>query len=54
MSKKEFTETNYKRLRKALVYIENYLIDSDGDMHLTVDSLIEVNNIITGSNLILI
>ena len=26
------------------------MIDSDGDMYLTVDSLIEVNNIITGSN----
>ena len=32
---------NYKRLQKALIYIENNLIDSD-------DSLIEINNIITG------
>ena len=33
-----------------MVYIENNLIDSDGGMYLTVDSLIEINNIITGSN----
>ena len=32
MSEKEFSETNYKRLQKALktVYIETNLIDSDG------------------------
>ena len=50
ISEKEFIETNYKRLQKALVYIENNLIDSDGGMYLTGDSLIEVNNIITGSD----
>ena len=48
--KKEFTESNYKRLQKALVYVKNNLIYSDGGMYLTVDSLIEINNIITGSN----
>ena len=47
ITEKEFTETNYKRLQKALVYIENNLIDSDGGMYLAVDSLIEINNIIT-------
>ena len=50
MSKKEFTETNYKRLQKALVYIKNNLIDSDGGMYSTIDSLIEINNRIIGSN----
>ena len=30
--------------------IDNSLIDSDVDMYLTVDSLIEINNLITGSN----
>ena len=50
MLEKEFTESNYKRLQKDLVYIENNLIDSDSGMYLTVDSLIEINNIITGSN----
>ena len=49
ITEKEFTETNYKRLQKTLVYIENNLIDSDGGMYLAVDSLIEINNIITGS-----
>ena len=38
-SEKEFTETTYKRLQKTLFYIENNLIDSDGGMYLTVDSL---------------
>ena len=32
ISKKEFTETNHKRLQKVFVYIENDLIDSDGGM----------------------
>ena len=50
ISEKEFTETNYKRLQKASVYIQNNLIDSDGARYLTVDSLIEINNITTGSN----
>ena len=51
ISEKEFTETNYKRLQKAMIYIENNLIDSDGGMYLTtVDSLIEINDIITDSN----
>ena len=50
ISEKEFAETNYKKLQKALVHIENNLIDSDSGMCLTVDSLIEINNMITGSN----
>ena len=50
ISKKEFTDTNYKRFQKVLVYIENDLIDSDGGMYLIADSLIEKNNIITGTN----
>ena len=49
-SEKEFTETIYKRLKKGLTYVENDLIDSDGTVYLTVDSLIEIHNIITGSN----
>ena len=49
MSENEFTETNYKRLQKSLFYIENQWMDSNGGMHLTVGSLIEINNIITDS-----
>ena len=45
ISEKELTEINYKKLQKAFGYIENNLIDSDGDMYLTVDYLIEINNI---------
>ena len=32
-----------------MVYIDNNLIDSDGGMYETVDSLIEKNNVTTGS-----
>ena len=50
ISEKKFTETNQKRLQEALVYIENSLIDSRGGLYLAVDSLIEINSIITSSN----
>ena len=48
ISEKQFIETNQKRLEKALVDMESNLINSDGGMQLTVDYLIEINNIITG------
>ena len=50
ISEKEFIETNYKQRQKALVYIEKNWMNSDGGMYLTVYSLIEMNNITTGSN----
>ena len=50
ISEKELTETNCKRLQKVLIYIESNLIGSGGSMYLTVDSLININNTITGSN----
>ena len=50
ISEKEFTETNYIKLQKALVYIENNFTHSDGGVYLTVDFLIGINNIIIGSN----
>ena len=37
-------------MKKTLSYTENNLMDLDGNMYLTVDSLIKINNIITGSN----
>ena len=43
ISEKDFTESNYKRLQKSLVFIKNNLVDSDGDMYLIVGSLIKVN-----------
>ena len=33
-----------------MVYIENNLLDSDGGTYLSVDSLIEIKDIINGSN----
>ena len=45
ISEKLITKTNYERLKKTLFYIKN-LIDSDGSMYLTVDSLIKINNVI--------
>ena len=34
ISEKEFTYTNYERLKKAMVYVKNNLIDSDGNSSL--------------------
>ena len=47
--KKELSDINFGRLKNALVYIKDNLIDSDNKMYSTVHSLIEIN-IITGSN----
>ena len=47
ISEKEVTKTNYKRLQEALVNVKNNLIDTDGGLYLTVNSLIEINSIIT-------
>ena len=49
ISEKELSETNYKRLQEALVYIKNNLINSDGCIFLTVHSLKEINNTVTVS-----
>ena len=46
---KELTEMNSERLG-TLAYIKSNLIYRDSNMYLTVDSLIEINNIITGAN----
>ena len=39
ISEKEITGTTYENLNKALVTIKSNLIDSDGSIYLTVDSL---------------
>ena len=36
---KKITETNYERLKQTSVYIKSNLIDLDGNMYLTIDSL---------------
>ena len=47
---KEISEDNFFRMVKAYKYIQRELITTDGDLFLTVDSLITLNNIITNSN----
>ena len=37
-------------MKDALEYRNKYLKNKDGNMFLTVDSLINLNNLITGSN----
>ena len=50
IEEKELSLLNFKRLRQALIYRNTELVTSDGDLLLTVDSLITLNNIITGPN----
>ena len=50
VSEKELNDINFERLKNALLYIKNNFVDSGDNMYLTVDSLIDINNIITGSN----
>ena len=47
---KELTETTYKKLQEILVYTKNNFIYINSGMYLKVESLIETNNIIIGSN----
>ena len=41
---------DFKRFEKAFVYMKNNLFDPGNNMYLAVDSLIDINNIVTGSN----
>ena len=41
---------NYYFMKDALEYRNKYLMNKDGDMFLTVDFPIHLNNLITGSN----
>ena len=50
IEEKELSLLNFKRLTQALTYKNTELVTSDGDLLLTVDSLITLNNIVTGSN----
>ena len=51
---KEMNEVNFSRMVNAYEYIQRKLLSTDGDLFLTVDSLITLNNIITNSNNILL
>ena len=44
------SDINSERLKKALIYVKNNLIDSDNNICLTADSFINISNISTGSN----
>ena len=48
LSEEELSDINFERLKNALTHIKNNLIDCD-NMYVTVDLLIYINNIITGS-----
>ena len=45
----ELNCTNFIRMIKAYNFKNNELVNEDGDLYLTVDSLIRINNLITGS-----
>ena len=47
-SENELSDIDFEKLKKALVYIKNNLIDSHGNTCLTVDLLMDINNTITG------
>ena len=43
--RKKLSDINPERQGKPLAYIKNNLTDSDNNMYLTVDLLIDINNI---------
>lgn len=52
ISRKELSNINFERCKKALIYIKNYLTDSDNNVYWILDLLININNVTTSSNLI--
>ena len=48
--KKELSDINYERLEKTSIYIKNNLDNSDKNMYLNTDSLIEINILKIGLN----
>ena len=47
---KEMNKVNFFRMVEVHKYIQQELLNAEGDLFLTVDSLITLNNIITNSN----
>ena len=41
----KMSNINFEKLKKALIYIKTNLIDSDNNMYLNVDLLIDISNI---------
>ena len=50
VSEKESSDINFERLKIALINLKNNLVDSENNMFLTVDSLVDIKNITTCSN----
>ena len=50
IDEKELTATNLERLIHARIYKDTELLTTENDLLLTVDSLITLSNIITGSH----
>ena len=50
IDEKELTVTNLERLIQGCIYKDTELITTDNNLLLTVDSLITLNNIVTGSH----
>ena len=50
----EFTDHNYELMQSALEYQNTYLIGKNGELFLTVNSLITLSNIITDSQNLLL
>ena len=50
IDEKELTVTNLERLIQGRIYKDTELITTDNNLLLTVDSLITLNNIVTGSH----
>ena len=50
IDEKELTLLNLEQLIQTRIYKNTELVTTDGDLLLTVDSLITLNNIITGSD----
>ena len=49
----EFTDHNYDLMQSALEYQNTYLKNKNGELFLTVDSLITLNNITDSNNIFL-
>ena len=49
IEKGEYSDLNYYFIQTTLKYKNTYLTNKNSDLFLTVDSLITLNNIITGS-----
>ena len=45
VEEKEFSDKNLDLMKEAYLFKKNFLITKEGDLYLTIDSLIEINNI---------